>query len=82
MITITIGGSPLCDMGRGPWGRRYQGGYTFPRGASEEVWGGIFCENCVDSILIVQHSKINETLQTTFACCRCQYNMLHEYGEK
>jgi len=62
-------------------GRGIQGGYTFPGGASEGVWGSIFYENCRDSILSEQHSKINKTLQTTFACCRCKCK-LYEYGEK
>jgi len=35
-----------------------------------------------DSILSEKHSKINETLETTFACCRYKCNVLHEYGEK
>jgi len=68
MITITCGASRFCDTGRGPWGRGVQGGYTLPEGASEGVWGWephtFFCENCIDSILSEQHSKINKTLET------------------
>jgi len=44
-------------------------------------FGVAFFAKTVDSILSEQPSKINKTVHTTFACCRCKCK-LHEYGEK
>jgi len=82
MITITSGGSSVIRGG-------VQGGYTLPEGVTHErrCLGvrapHIFLRKLRrDSILSEQQSKINKTLETTFACCCSKCNMLHEYGEK
>jgi len=59
--------------------RRVPEGTTEQRGFGV---GAIFLRKLrKDLILREQHSKINKTLGTTFARCRCKCNMLHD-GEK
>jgi len=62
-------------------------GTVHPLKARATGFGGGNPTHCLqkqrrDSILSEQRSKINETFDTTFACCRCKCIMLHNYGEK